>query len=103
MPEQKWWMETVTNIEGKKVTRIRSSLFYWSGLMCLIVGSILLYRGIFGGGVLITVISPFLLLYPPVRFLMLGKDSLGAVLITSYFDYRLNKWARSVDKSGRRK
>jgi hypothetical protein len=41
-------------------------------------------------------------MYPLVRALMLGRDSVGAVLITAFIDYWLNKRLRSGDASDKR-
>ena len=94
--------ETVQNIEGRWVTRVKSSLFYISGLFALISGIALVVNEVYFGLALILVVCPFLMMYPSVRALMLGGDSVGAVLITAFLDYWLNKKLRSGDTSDKR-
>jgi hypothetical protein len=57
---------------------------------------------VYFGLALILVVCPFLMMYPLVRALMLGRDSVGAVLITAFIDYWLNKRLRSGDASDKR-
>ena len=75
--------ETVEAINGKKVTRLRSSLFYWVGLVSIGVGVYLISEKPTFGGFLALTFGPFLLLYPPVRFFIGGKDSVGGVIATA--------------------
>ncbi len=87
--------ETVVSIEGKDVTRIRSSAFYLSGVASIVLGVILVANEVYIGLTLILVVAPFVLMYPLIRALMLGKDSIGVVLVTAFLDYWLNKKLRS--------
>lgn len=47
-----------------------------------IVGVALVANEIFGGGALILTVSPCLLLYPVIKALFGGKDSIGAAITT---------------------
>lgn len=75
--------ETVEAINGKKVTRLKSSLFYWGSLLSTGVGIYLISQEIMFGGFLVITLGPFLLLYPLVRFFIGGKDSVGGVIATA--------------------
>jgi hypothetical protein len=74
--------ETVPAFSGNDVLRVRSSLFYWGALSAFITGVTLFYYGFGPGGFLVMTLTPCLLLYPLIRFLFGGKDSVGAVITT---------------------
>jgi hypothetical protein len=74
--------ETVHAFSGNDVVRVRSSLFYWGALSAFITGVTLFYYGFRPGSFLVMTLTPCLLLYPLVRFLFGGKDSVGAVITT---------------------
>ena len=74
--------ETVEALNGNKIERIKSSLFYWLGFICLPVGIFLITKEIWVGAFLTLTASPCFFLYPPVRFLFGGKDSVAAVIVT---------------------
>ena len=95
--------ETVVNIEGKIVTRLKSSLFFYGAAISVFLAVILLVNEIYFGLTLLLLVTPFLLLYPIVRGLMLGRDSVGAVLVTAILDYLLNKKLRSNQSEKDRK
>lgn len=78
--------ETVEAINGKEVKRLKSSLFYWSGLLSIGVGIYLVSEEMMIGGFLIITVGPFFLLYPLVRFLIGGKDSVGGVIATAVLE-----------------
>ena len=75
--------ETIKTINGNTVTRIKSSIFYWLAIISFILGAYLLYEGILIGGFLSLTLAPFLILYPPIRFLFGGRDSVAAVVTTA--------------------
>lgn len=75
--------ETVKAINGNKVTRLRSSLFYWGGLASIGIGIYLIAEEIVFSGFLVLTLGPFLLLYPFVRFFIGGKDSVGGVIASA--------------------
>lgn len=98
-----WPLESITIAEGSHVPRLRSSFFYWASLGSIVAGVVLLNRGSLVGASLILTLAPFLLLYPPIRFLFGGKDSVGAVVTTAIieeiFKYKL---FQALDKSRNR-
>ena len=69
--------EEVETLRGRK-----SSFFYWSGLGFLVLGIALIINEFMFGVFLILTVFPCLMLYPLIRFLFGGKDSLGAVVTT---------------------
>lgn len=77
-----WLYETVEAVTGRRVTRLRSSIFYLGGLASFIVGILLILNEQLGGGGLVLFLAPCLLLYPVVRFLFGGKDSVAAAVTT---------------------
>ena len=94
-----WLRETVYTSDGKKL-RIRSYIFYWGIFWSIVLGIILLSKQMIFGGFLILTASPFLLLYPIIRFLFGGKDSIGAVLTTAVVEELLKN---EIKKSARKK
>lgn len=96
--------ETVEAINGKKVTRLRSSLFYWGGLLSIGVGIYLISEEIMFGGFLVLILGPFLLLYPLVRFFIGGKDSVGGVIATAVVEEVLkHKIENALTNKGKRR
>lgn len=79
---KKYLYEEVESVRGRKVMHIKSSLFLWSAPTSLIVGVFLLSHKTVLGGVFLVTLAPFLILYPIVRFLLGGRDSLFGVLVT---------------------
>jgi hypothetical protein len=80
--EESWLFETVISLNGNSVSRLRSGLFYWSALGSFILGIFLIKQEMPVGGFLILTLAPFLLLYPPIRFLFGGKDSVAGIVTT---------------------
>lgn len=72
--------------------------------MIFIAGVALLSNELYIGAFLVMTLSPFLLLYPLVRFFFGGKDSIGVVVTTAIVEEVLKSEVRkAVDKSSRRK
>jgi hypothetical protein len=80
-----FWKESVIGLSGREVTRIRSSLFYCLGLLSIAVG-VLLFANNINGGFFFLTNSTILFLYPLVRFLFGGKDSLAGFILTIILD-----------------
>lgn len=74
--------ETVQILNGNTVTRIKSSAFYYTALVLFPIGIYLLTREIYFGATILITLVPCLLLYPLIRFLFGGKDSVAAVVTT---------------------
>jgi len=102
-PHLPFWKEEVVNLRGREVVRVRSSIFYYGGLISIVLGFVLISYKVDGGAFLL-VNSTVLFLYPPVRFLFGGKDSLAAFIVTIILDQFLKHKVReySTKKSRRR-
>ncbi|MCC5869266.1 MAG: ankyrin repeat domain-containing protein [Gammaproteobacteria bacterium] len=77
-----WPYESFRTLRGNYIERVRTSVFVWSSLVCFSVGVYLIVQQKTFGGFLILTVSPCLLLYPLVRLLFGGRDSVGAVVTT---------------------
>jgi len=76
-------IEDFTTVNGSNKKRVRSSVFVILSMVSLILGLVLLNFGYLKLGILCWVtVFPILLLYPIIRFLFGGKDSLVAVVGT---------------------
>ena len=90
--------------EGSATTRIRGSVFLWAALISFIVGVALVANEIFVGGALILTVSPCLLIYPVIRALFGGKDSIGAAITTVVVEELLKREiVNSIEKKGRKR
>lgn len=99
-----WILETVRASSGNHVTRVKSSLFYWGAAVSLAVGIFLLSREVLVGATLVLTLLPCLLLYPLIRFLFGGKDSLGAAVVTVVVEEFLKgEIKKAADRSTNRK
>jgi len=99
-----WLYETVCAFSGNYVVRVRSSLFYWGALLSFVTGITLLYHGYMVGGSLVMTLTPCLLLYPLIRFLFGGKDSVGAVITTVVVEEVVKgQISKAIDGSSKRK
>lgn len=85
MFDLKWWDEIVINYKGQKITRIKSSLFYFGGLLSVVIGILMIFSQIPGGAFLFLNCTIFFL-YPSIRFLFGGKDSIAGAITTVVFD-----------------
>jgi ABC-type branched-subunit amino acid transport system permease subunit len=85
-PEQKedqsFFYEIAVNINGKKVKRIKSDLFYLLSVLSLVTGVVLLVNNKLIGFFFLFTVFPILLIYPAVRFFLGGKDSVAGVVAT---------------------
>ena len=95
--------ETVETLRGNKVERIKSSLFYLLGICCLPVGYFLITNDIILGAFLILTACPFFLLYPLVRFMFGGKDSVAAVVATVVIEEVLKGEIKNAGNKNRRR
>lgn len=95
--ETTWPQEIIRTRSGTDVVRIRSFVFY-RGAVVSIFGGIALY--LYGhhtiGGALILTVAPCLLLYPAVRYLFGGKDSIGATITTAVVEVLLKLELRKL-------
>ena len=95
--------ETVEALSGNKVTRIKSSLFYWIGFLCIPIGIFLITKEIMFGAFLVLTACPCFLLYPLVRFLFGGKDSVAAVVGTVVIEEILKSNIKKIGNKKRKK
>lgn len=110
-----WPYETVESLNGNEVMRLKSSLFYESASLLLILGVALVVFGlqephyqdngllIVLSGVFSLLLVPFFLLYPLVRYLIGGKDSVVPVVATAVVEgWLMAKVANATrDKRGK--
>ena len=75
--------EIVESFTGKKIKRYKSGHIYLLGFLFLIIGIALLSNGYSAGAFLALTLFPICMLYPAIRFLFGGKDSVGAVVATA--------------------
>jgi len=97
-------LESYRATDGKTVKRITTSAYIWAAFACLGLGIYLVYNQILFGAFLTITAFPFLLLYPLVRALFGGKDSIGAAIVTAVVEETLKnqvKKAASGKKNGR--
>ena len=88
---------------GETVKRIKSSAYYWVGTASFALGIYLLYNQILFGAFLAVTAAPFFFLYPLVRFLFGGKDSIGAAVVTAVVEETLkSEIKKAATKKGRR-
>jgi hypothetical protein len=99
-----WPFETVQMITGKYKERIRSSIFYWGSLISFSIGVYLIANGKPIGAFFCITLTPFLLLYPLVRFLFGGKDSVGVVVATAIVEEVIkHKVIKAIDEKSKNK
>jgi len=92
-------IETVTNLNGKEVTRVRTSLILCGAFLVTLIGLYFVIEGVQItdekmlriGVLLLLTIAPFMLLYTVVRFLIGGRDSLLGFLLTLFLEHVLKK------------
>ena len=97
--------ENYETLSGRKVTRVKSSVFYLAALASFIVGILMFDDGNLRAGILlIFTFVPIFLLYPIIRFFFGGKDSLVAVVGTVVVEEVVKKGIiNSVNKTEKRK
>jgi uncharacterized membrane protein len=91
--------ETVKMIDGKVVSRVKSSVIYDAAFLTFVVSIIALWAGVTLeknfllalGSLLLAFALPSLLIYPIVRFLLGGKDNLAGIFLTIFAQEYLKK------------
>ena len=100
----KWPYETILAFSGNYVTRIKSSIFYWGALLSFGSGVTLLYQEYMLGGFFVLTLAPCLLLYPLIRLLFGGRDSVGAVVTTAVVEeITKGEISNAIERSKRKK
>ena len=73
-------IESYKASDGKTVRRVKKSVYLWAAIACLVSGFYLISHQFTIGGFLVLTVFPFLLLYPFVRAVFGGKDSIGQAI-----------------------
>lgn len=95
--------EIVEDLTGKKIKRYKSDNIYILGFLFLIIGIALLSAGFTVGGFMVITLFPICMLYPAVRFLFGGEDSLGAVVATAVVEEVLKNKITNAFKNKKKK
>jgi hypothetical protein len=74
--------ETILTLNGSRVRRLKSNLFYFLSTFSFIFGVALLISEKTAGYFFLFTLFPIFLIYPLVRFFFGGKDSLAGVVVT---------------------
>ena len=102
MSVKNYFFEEYESGDGEKIQRVKSGIFYWSSFWSFIIGVILFANEVFRTGItLILTACPVLALYPLVRFLFGGKDSVWSAVSTFILEEFLE--GRVVDFIERKK
>ncbi len=91
--------ELVTNLSGQKVERVKTSLIQKSAFACILIAMLLLMSGFYWrisilismGSLLLATFVPLMLLYPIIRFLLGGKDSVLGLILTVVIEHELKQ------------
>lgn len=103
-PDVSWPFELFMPSRGERVKRIRTSAFYLSALVSFAAGTYLILIDVMLGYFLAFTATLCLLLYPPIRFLFGGKDSLAAGIATVVAEeYLKSQITKGADSSRRRR
>jgi len=95
--------EEVETLKGQKIQQIKSSIFYRTGWVCLILGIVLISNEMWSGGSLVLTVFLCLMLYPLIRFLLGGKDGLLPMVITFIVEEVLkNKFINILENIGKK-
>ena len=79
--------------------KIRTSLFVYLGILSLVIFWILGKQGLVYSAIFALLVGIFFFLYPLIRFLFGGKDSIAAVATTMYIEAKaLSKLSRKSKK-----
>ena len=79
--------------------KIRTSLFVYLGILSLVIFWILGKQGLVFPSIFAFLVGIFFFLYPLIRFLFGGKDSIAAVATTMYIEAKaLSKLSRKSIK-----
>lgn len=99
-----WPLESFVTLRGNEVVRVRSTFFYLCSLLSFSGGLFLFSEKASIAAFLVLTASPFFLLYPLVRLLFGGKDSVGAVVVTAIAQEVIKgKIVKAIEDSSRRK
>jgi hypothetical protein len=103
--------ETVRNLNGQPVERVRTNLILRVAYLMIFISIVFIWAGLsydksilFNAGLFaLLTVTPFLLLYPLIRFFIGGKDSLLGIALTVAIEVGLkNKINKAIEKHERR-
>lgn len=94
-------LESYKVTDGKTVWCVKTSVYVWAGFACLGLGIYLIYNQILFGAFLALTAFPFLLLYPLVRALFGGQDSIGAAIATAVVEETLKNEVKKAASSNK--
>lgn len=103
--------ETVRNLNGQPVERVRTNLILRATYLLIFISIVFIWAGLsydkaifFNVGIFaLLTVTPFLLLYPLIRFFIGGKDSLLGIALTVAIEVGLkNKINKAIEKHERR-
>ena len=100
---QNFFMEEHQTRSGEKTQRVKSGIFYWASFWSFIIGMVLVVNEVFFGFALIMTACPALALYPLVRFLFGGKDSVWSAVWTFILEEFLKGKAAEIIDGKKRK
>lgn len=99
-----WPFEALHSGGNESGIRLRTSLFYWGGLVAFITGIALVSRDVMAGGFLVLTLAPCLFLYPFIRFLFGGKGGVVPAITTIVVEEVLkHKTFEALNRRSRRK
>jgi hypothetical protein len=101
--EKQLFFETVKTFNGKRqVRRVKTSVFIWTGILCVALGILLVTKfQILVGATVVITLAPCLFLYPIIRLLFFGgKDSPVAVVTTVVVEEAIKQ---KISSSGKRR
>ena len=96
-------LESYRTTDGKAVRRVRTSVYIWAAFACLGIGIYLIYNKFLFGAFLAVTAFPFLLLYPLVRALFGGKDSVGAAIATAIVEETLKNEVKKAASDNKKR
>ena len=103
--------ETVTNLNGRPVERIRTALILRAAYLMILIAIVFIWAGLsYDKSILINLalfalltVTPFLLLYPLIRLIIGGKDSLLGIALTIAVDVGLKKKINKANETHERR
>ena len=103
-PAPPWPFEIIRTERGEETKRIRTSTFYLGSLISFTTGIYLIRNEVFFGFFLAFTATLCLILYPLIRFLFGGKDSLAAGIATVVAEeFIKSQIIKKTDSSRRRR
>ena len=103
MSVRNYFFEEYESGDVEKHQRVKSGIFYWSSFWSFIIGIVLVVNEVVFGFALIMTACPIFALYPLVRFLFGGKDSVWSAVSTFILEEFLKGKAVDFIEGKRRK